>query len=489
MNARQNMTPPNFPLFQSDTQRSQTYHEPRFNGPPQINRSSGYPEQPSRRASAPYGDPGAPSSPWLSPPNRQSSMSFPTPHLSAVDMSRHPQSEPINSRLPTLPEESGMSRVFPHHQGRSTITYPRPGFYSDSQSFQSYQPLQNPYDQSVPFSPLRPGVIHAEPALLSPTSDTSSNELSRVPHGQSDGMNELGLDLARCSMLVSAVRDMEIIKKIFCGWYEQLHVDHTSSHGLHRKQSMEQILLLKIEQLKVDATSSFSKSEMIVKKYRDFIYTVDRHFSEIERSHGGGHLQSTSELEELGSEITTLSSEITTCVENMREILYELVKKIESTRDEAQKKATRSKLLHWLENSLKVLNGVFGIGSAVTQLAPPVGTIASVCLGGAAVLTAATAELSKKIRKDFYDETAFDTALRHLREDIPQALKSAEFALTSFQASHKVLNLDMAIRGGMWVSASDASAARRTWREAGHHLKLEDVPPIMAKKVARGFTL
>ncbi|KAH8116156.1 hypothetical protein DFH11DRAFT_1584584 [Phellopilus nigrolimitatus] len=467
------MASPGFSSSQSDSRRSYSYPEP---GSAQPFRQSG---QPSRRASAPYGQNGAPPSPWYpSSATRQPPPSFPVPHPTAAPIHRHPWSAPASSHLPVLTEEeAGMVYDRQQLQPRDTMVFPCPSVYQNAETLAPYffppnQPSLSPSDSPLSHGPsfcTEPAPFHEPEA---------SGFRQTAPHMQNS--NELSLDLAKCMMLVTAIKDMKIVSTIFYGWYEQLQVEH-SSNEKHRKKSLEQMVLLAVEQLKLNASSALRASEKILQSYRTFIQTIDRNFGDIERSHNGGLLRFTDVLEQLGTDIRKRSMEITDLVKSMREDLVKLVKLIEGTRDEAHKKAVWNKFLRRMEHTLKTLNGVFGLSAAATQLVPPWGTVASAALGGAAVLTVATAELSKKIRKDYYDETAFDKALQYLRDDIPQALISAELSLTSFQACHKVLKLDVSVRQGLWVTGSDASNARKTWQEAGQLLKLEDVPPLMMK--------
>ncbi|THG93272.1 hypothetical protein EW145_g8416 [Phellinidium pouzarii] len=88
--------------------------------------------------------------------------------------------------------------------------------------------------------------------------------------------------------------------------------------------------------------------------------------------------------------------------------------------------------------------------------------------------------------QDKYNETTFDEILVFLRDHIPESAKAAELALTSFQACHRVLRLELEVREGRragWVSPRDAGRIT-----AQRFLLLVELERLLGKLVRRAAT-
>ena len=73
-----------------------------------------------------------------------------------------------------------------------------------------------------------------------------------------------------------------------------------------------------------------------------------------------------------------------------------------------------------------------------------------------------------------YSETTFDEILTFLRNHVPESARAAEIALTSFQACHRILQVELEVRKGQrydWVSSYDARRARGQWTQAEQRLR------------------
>lgn len=77
-----------------------------------------------------------------------------------------------------------------------------------------------------------------------------------------------------------------------------------------------------------------------------------------------------------------------------------------------------------------------------------------------------------------YEDTKLDAILAFLQTSVPESAQAAFLALTSFQACHRVLRLELEVREGKrappWVSTRDASAAKSEWKRASEKLHAVD---------------
>ena len=73
-----------------------------------------------------------------------------------------------------------------------------------------------------------------------------------------------------------------------------------------------------------------------------------------------------------------------------------------------------------------------------------------------------------------YSDTRLDAILAFLRSSVPESAQAAFLALTSFQACHRVLRLELEVREGKrhppWVGTREAAAAKVEWGRASEML-------------------
>lgn len=120
---------------------------------------------------------------------------------------------------------------------------------------------------------------------------------------------------------------------------------------------------------------------------------MDRSLAKISRMSEGGALFPNAEIETIESSITTCSASLSEHIGKMRENVVDLVRMIEKTKYESDKRALRHRIWHWLSLALKVLTGIFTIGAAISPFIPPLTVAGSAILGVAASLTGAAAKL------------------------------------------------------------------------------------------------
>jgi len=301
----------------------------------------------------------------------------------------------------------------------------------------------------------------------------SSNLLKAPTSHKRTGLlsSDVQIDVSRCDILVVAIADLETCKELFGGWSAQFNIA-----GVKRKDKIEQGIVSAVAKLNSDTTSALHSSYAILSSYRALTRLMDKQLDAISRSpSGGGDLFSGSagsELRRLSSSVKAHSIILSERVRKVQDCLSALVHDIEKTKERAASKALRRKIWHWFVRIFRALSVLISAGGTIFTLVNPVGFIGSLSIAAASTLAAAVAKLCEVVEKRF-SESTFDSILRLLREQIPESAKAAELSLTSFQACHRILQLELQVRAGernAWMGASEARRAHRSWKEAGQRL-------------------
>ncbi|KAH8116158.1 hypothetical protein DFH11DRAFT_1506860 [Phellopilus nigrolimitatus] len=265
-------------------------------------------------------------------------------------------------------------------------------------------------------------------------------------------INDIQPDLDRCDVLVISIAEMEICKEIFAGWRAQLDLAEP-----RRKDKLEHTIISTVYKLDIGATAVLHSSHNIIRSYRALIRSIDRRLGDIAQSKDGGSLFISSEVRTLASSISAQSRSLSSHVQKIQQHLRGLVKDIEKTKEKADKRALRRKIWGWLSRAFKALSFL----------------LSAAAIAGASMLSGAAAKLCE-VAQDKYNETTFDEIIVFLRDHIPESAKAAELALTSFQACHRVLQIELEVRQGKrsgWMSQHDAKHARGHWTRADQKLR------------------
>ncbi|KLO10044.1 hypothetical protein SCHPADRAFT_536759 [Schizopora paradoxa] len=310
------------------------------------------------------------------------------------------------------------------------------------------------------------------PIVLSP-----SSSYPKVPTpAKHNGLisSDVQCDASRCDILVFAIADLETCKEVFGGWSAQFNLVESS---VKKRNKLEQGIVLAVDKLKRDATSALHSSYSILSSYRGLTRLMDKQLDAISRSpSGGGDLFNGSagaEVRRLSASVKAHSTYLTEHVRKIQDCLRELVHGIEKTKEKAASKAMRRKIWHWFVRIFRALSLLISAGGTIFNLVYPVGLVGSISFAAASTLAAAVAKLCEMVENKF-SETTFDSILRLLRTQIPESAKVAELSLTSFQACHRILQLELQVRSGKrsaWIGSSEAQRAHGSWKEAGHRLR------------------
>ncbi|KAI5118599.1 hypothetical protein M0805_004174 [Coniferiporia weirii] len=305
---------------------------------------------------------------------------------------------------------------------------------------------------------------------------TCKEATSRVPRGvrkanTKDGIraDDIRPDLERCDILIVSIAEMEICKEIFAGWRSQLDLAEP-----HRKDKLEHAIIESVNKLDVYATSALRSSRILIRNYQALVRDVDRRLGIISQTREGGSLFDSSHFRTLSADISAHSDSLGRHVKRMQEMLRDLVKDIEKTKEKADKRALRRKIWGWLSKAFKALAALLSAGGAIFALLHPLGLLETTVIAGASMLSGAVARLCD-IAQDKYSDTTFDEILVFLRDHVPESAKAAEFALTSFQACHRILRLELEVREGKrsgWVSQREARQARDGWIRVEQKLRV-----------------
>ncbi|KAL5526604.1 hypothetical protein ACEPAF_8328 [Sanghuangporus sanghuang] len=284
---------------------------------------------------------------------------------------------------------------------------------------------------------------------------------------QSLRLDDFRPDLAQCDVLVIAVAEMEICKEIFTGWRAQLKLTDSK-----RTDKLEQAIISTVRKLDIGASAALRASHNLIRNYKNLLRAVERNLEQVSQSRTGGPIF-TSEISSLATAISAHSRALSSYVKQIQERLRMLVKDIEKTKESADKRALKRKIWRWLARVFQALSALISAGGAMFALFHPIGLLESITIGGASMLSGAAARLCELIQ-DKYSETTFDEILTFLRDHVPESARAAEIALTSFQACHRILQVELEVRKGKrydWVSSYDARRARGQWTQAEQRLR------------------
>ncbi|EJD06697.1 uncharacterized protein FOMMEDRAFT_25908 [Fomitiporia mediterranea MF3/22] len=238
-------------------------------------------------------------------------------------------------------------------------------------------------------------------------------------------LDDIQPDLAQCDVLVIAIAEMEICKEVFAGWRAQLNLADP-----RKRDKLELSIVRTVDKLDIGASAALRASHSLLRNYRTLIQTIERSLNNISQSRIGGNLFS-AEVSQLANTITAHSRALSRYVRQLQDRLRQLVRDIEKTKESADKRALKRKIWKWVSVAFKALSVLLSAGA----------------IAGASMLSGAAARLCDLVQ-DRYNESTFDEILAFLRDHIPESAKAAEIALTSFQACHRILQVELEVRKG-----------------------------------------
>lgn len=140
--------------------------------------------------------------------DRKPTLSFPEPsNLGASNIER----PLVFDNEPYAHLFSGSSYILTQNRPHGLGRMPEPSLYPVDEESRIHDLI----------SDFRTTYIAEEPQMMTPESATST--LPPVTPGYSDFAPEI--DPIKGDMLEAAVEDIEVVKKIFCGWYDQLYTE------------------------------------------------------------------------------------------------------------------------------------------------------------------------------------------------------------------------------------------------------------------------
>ncbi|KLO13994.1 hypothetical protein SCHPADRAFT_333971 [Schizopora paradoxa] len=266
--------------------------------------------------------------------------------------------------------------------------------------------------------------------------------------------------------------EMTTCKEIFASWVKEL--DQCKNKHI---TPLEQNLIDCVYELHDESESALESSHLVLDSYRSFARCMDRNLRKL--SQEGGQLYASSDLQKLGSEVSTQSEALSKHVATMQEKLIDLVNMLDTTKRDASKHKLWKKVWGWLVKAFKILAAVLTASAVIAPFVHPIGVGASVVMGGLTTLTSSAAAICEEFRKHASQELIFDNIVDLLRYKVPESAKKAELALSTFQTCQHVLRVGMEVQNGRngWMDAKEASEAANEWAHASDELhKFVEVP-------------